>query len=145
MLNRWIEVWPEKLKPKYYVGSFAADNAEWWKNLNIQNYDGYWGGEVAAAKYTGYLKPAETTLYLPEGKQGKLFQEARLRKVTDQNVHTEGVVHVYRPFWPERTLNNELVHPILVYADLIATGDQRCLEAAEGIYDKYIAKYCRED
>ena len=32
------------------------------------------------------------------------------------------------------------VPPALVYADLLATGDSRCLETAEIIYDRYLAR-----
>jgi len=33
----------------------------------------------------------------------------------------------------------------LVYADLMATGDQRNIEAAEMIYEKYIGRLVREN
>ncbi|MBW1728433.1 MAG: hypothetical protein JRJ62_12840, partial [Deltaproteobacteria bacterium] len=35
--------------------------------------------------------------------------------------------------------------PILVYADLLATGDHRNIEAAEIIYEKYIGRFIREN
>jgi hypothetical protein len=38
-----------------------------------------------------------------------------------------------------------LVPPLLIYADLMATGDARAIEAAEIIYDKYIARLVRKD
>lgn len=37
------------------------------------------------------------------------------------------------------------VPPLLIYADLMATGDARAIEAAEVIYDKYLARLIRED
>jgi hypothetical protein len=37
------------------------------------------------------------------------------------------------------------VPPLLIYADLMATGDAKAIEAAEIIYDNYIARLIRED
>lgn len=36
-----------------------------------------------------------------------------------------------------------MVHPILVYADLIATGDPRNIEAAKIIYEAEVVQYIR--
>lgn len=151
LLDRWVEAWPEKLKPKQFVGEYAADAPDWWKTINIQQYDGYWGGEIAAAKYTDYLTPTVATVYLPEHARTRLLQDARLRKATKWIDDGAGTVLIYRPFWPEQRderdteIQEGVVHPILAYADLLATGDTRNLEVARRIYDEYIAQYCRED
>lgn len=151
LLDRWVEVWPEKLKPKQLIGEFIADNPYWWKDIDIQAYDGYWGGEIAAAKYTDYLKPMVATVYLPEQARTRLLRDAQLRKATEWTGDGAGTVLIYRPFWPEQPdeldtdLREGLVHPILAYADLVATGDTRNLEVARMIYDERIAQYCRED
>ncbi len=150
LLDRWTEVWPEKLKPKFLVGKFLADDPYWWKNIDITTYDGYWGGEIAAARYTNYLKPQVATIYLPEHARMKLLREARLRKATEGNWQGAGVVHIYEPFWPEQNEEMEdtdregLTPPVLTYADLVATGETRNLEVAGRIYDEYIAKFNRE-
>ena len=151
LLDRWVEAYPEKLKPKQLVGEFIADDPYWWKDVDIQEYDGYWGGEIAAAKYTDYLKPKVATVYLPEHARTRLLRDARLRKATEWAGDGAGIVLIYRPFWPEQFdefdigLKKGLVHPVLAYADLVATGDPRNLEVAQRIYDERIAQYCRED
>ncbi len=38
-----------------------------------------------------------------------------------------------------------LVPPLLIYADLMATGDARVIEAAEIIYDNYLTRLIVED
>ena len=43
---------PETLKHKHLLGKFTAKDPHWWKHTNIQMYEGYWGGETAAAIYT---------------------------------------------------------------------------------------------
>lgn len=148
LLDRWTEAWPEKLKPKYLVGEFVADTPEWWKNIDIGDYGGYWGGEIAAAEYTHYLTPTVATLYLPEAERDRLFGEARLRRGT--HWPSQKNVLIYRPFWPEAfadiyTDGKALVHPVLVYADLIATGEPRNFETARRLYDEHIARYHGED
>ncbi len=151
LLDRWVEVWPEKLKPKQLIGAFNADDPCWWEAIDIRDYDGYWGGEIAGAKYTGYLKPKVATVYVPEHARTKLLRDARLRKAVTAEGEEGANVFLYRPFWPEQwdDLDNEfkqgMVHPILTYADLVATGDSRNLETAQRIFDEHIAQYCRED
>jgi len=143
LLARWLEVYPEKLKPKQLLGEFIADDPYWWKNFEIQNYNGYWGGEIAAAKYTDYLKPQVATVYLHSKILTQLLTDARLHKATQWQEIQAGKVEIYQAFWTDTKI--ELVHPILAYADLVATGDTRNIETARRIYDKYITRYFRED
>lgn len=151
VLDRWVEAWPEKLKSKQLIGEFVAENPYWWKNVDIRKYNGYWSGEVAAAKYTNYLKPLVATLYLHDTDLKRLIVDERLKKRTAWIGDGAATILFYRAFWPEWAdeLNPEaragLVHPILVYADLVATGEPRNLEVARRIYDEHIAQYCRED
>ncbi|MBC3833208.1 hypothetical protein H8K33_16990 [Undibacterium amnicola] len=37
-----------------------------------------------------------------------------------------------------------MVPPLLVYADLMATGDARCIETAKMIYDEHVARLLAE-
>lgn len=151
LLDRWVETYPEKLRPKLKVGDFIAQDPYWWEHQTIFEFGAYWGGEVAAAKYAGYLKPKNTLVYLPEKAGNTLLAKTKLKKAITLN---DGpVVSIYRPFWnidPVKELTariegktvdqkNGLVHPILVYADLIATGDSRNREAAIEIYERFIA------
>lgn len=151
LLQRWVETYPEKLKPKQLVGEFIADDPYWWKAIDIRAYDAYWGGEIAAAKYTDYFNPKVATVYLPEQARTRLLRDVRLRKATGWAGEPAGTVLIYRPFWPEppNGLDAErkevLAHPILVYADLVATAEPRNLEVARKIYDEHIAQHCRED
>jgi hypothetical protein len=149
LLDRWVEAYPEKLKPKQHVGEFIADKANWWQDIDIGEYGAYWGGEVAAAKYTNYLQPQIATVYLPKEAGNKLLAKARLRKADEFAANEAGLVKIFRPFWPMNTTQENstegLVHPILVYADLIETGDARNIETARMIYEQYINQYIGTD
>lgn len=149
LLDRWVDAWPEKLKPKQFLGEFITDDPNWWEHIDIRKYGGYWGGEVAAAKYTAYLKPQIATIYLPAQTLPQFLRDGRLYKATQWTGDKAAAVQVYKPFWPRQEgqygVEAGLVPPVLVYADLLETGDPRNLEAAQQIYEEHIAQYCRED
>jgi hypothetical protein len=147
LLDRWVEAYPEKLRPKTQMGEFIADDPYWWKGFDIQKYHGYWGGEIAATHYTKYLKPAVATVYLPKEAKAKFLARARLRAAPGKMWDDTGRVNIYQAFWRDDTLpfiniaKPGVVPPVLAYADLIATADPRNQEAAGMIYDEYIARY----
>lgn len=151
LLDRWVEAYPEKLKPKLRVGEFISEDTNWWKTFDISKVGAYWGGEVGAEKYTSYLKPQMTTVYLPEASGNKLLATAKLRKAVEWTGDGPGIVRIYRPFWTDKLQNtllllrSDTVHPILIYADLIATADSRNLETARKLYASTIAEYIGED
>ncbi|MES9850333.1 MAG: type IV toxin-antitoxin system AbiEi family antitoxin [Candidatus Thiodiazotropha sp. L084R] len=138
LLDRWVETYPERLQPKLLVGEFVAENPDWWEALDLKGRHAYWGGEVAAKKYTDYLKPKAVTLYAGEGEERWILPEARLRNADDRPTDVAGAVRIYRPFWPDTGKGDIYTHPVLTYADLVATGDARNLETARMIYDRYI-------
>jgi hypothetical protein len=140
LFKRWVEAYPEQLRPKLIREKFETIDLNWWKEINIKAYGARWGGEVAAAHLTDYLKPARATIYTNEP-IGELVLKNRLRK------EEQGNVEILTPFWNFKydLATQDIVPPILVYADLMATGDQRNIEAAEMIYEKYIAGFIRED
>ena len=98
------------------------------------------GGEIAAAELTGLLKPERYTVYTDQ-LPGKLIYKFKFQ--TDPNGNREFLT----PFWAFewKLAENGFVPPLLIYADLMATGDVRAIEVAERIYDKYLARLIRED
>lgn len=145
LLQRWFETYPEKLRPKLFVGQFLAETADWWKEIQIDEFGAQWGGEIAAAKYTGYLHPEIATIYTPNvTRLAELFKAARLRKLDEWTAGRGMQVLIYNTFWRINDNERDLVDPVLTYADLIATADPRNREVAQKIYDKYIAEHIRE-
>jgi len=140
LLKRWVEAYPEQLRPKLGLARFKADDPDWWKDVDITGYNACWGGEVAAAKLTKQLKPEKVVIYAPEP-PGKLIIEKKLRKTI------AGDIEILKPFW---TFDHEcdalgIAPPLLIYADLMATGDDRNIEMAKIIYDTYFAQPDRQD
>jgi hypothetical protein len=151
LLDRWVEAYPEKLRPKILVGTYTAEDPNWWQHFAIQSLHGYWGGEVAGARYTNYFKPLVTTVYLPKGTEIKLIAKARLKKAPPWGEGELDKVEIYHTFWRDDTVpfidiaEPGLVPPVLAYADLVATGDPRNLEVARMIYAERIARHNGQD
>jgi hypothetical protein len=140
LLQRWVIAYPEQLRPKLTLGRFRGQY-EWWRQKTLDHLKAQWGGEVAAAKLTQYLQPQIITIYTMPQELNQLLTENRLRK--DQT----GDVEILEKFWkpPEIWKHEDLVHPILIYADLLATGNERNIETAKMIYDQHIIQLIRED
>lgn len=139
LLSRWTIAYSEKLKPKLLMGRYKANTKSWWVDTEILEYDALWGGEVAGSTLSQNLKPEIITIYTEE-LSGKLILEGKLKK--DPN----GNVEIVRKFWRDELRNSEnkdLVPPILVYADLITSTDERNIEIANAIYEKEIAGLVR--
>ena len=140
LLDRFVEEYPQKLRHQLLLGKFRGD-LDWWGKKDRGFDDALWGGEVAAAKMGNYLKPQTMTVYIKQGFLNDFLLKNRLKK--DAN----GEVEILKIFW---ATNNPadyqgLVHPILAYADLIATGNQRNIEAAKDIYEHDVIRFIRED
>jgi hypothetical protein len=137
LLTRWVINYPELLRPKLMLGRFRTQDINWWKNINFNN-KAYFGGEVAAHILTKYLKPQTVTIYTHQP-LGPILLQNRIKKDPD------GDIEILRIFWNFRFKWQypNLVHPILIYADLIATGDERNIETAKIIYEKELLRFIR--
>jgi hypothetical protein len=54
LLRRWVEAYPENLKPKLVQEKFRTNDYHWWKEMKPADFGLFWGGEIAAAKLTGH-------------------------------------------------------------------------------------------
>ena len=143
LLKKWVENYNERYRPKLILGRYEAKNHDWWKKVLIANYGARWGGEVAGAMITDYLKPEVITLYMRD-KRTHL-----VKFLVDNNIKEKynGNIEILNAFWPQELniTNTETVHPIIAYADLLAIGDARNLETANILYENEIARLIREN
>jgi hypothetical protein len=58
----------------------------------------------------------------------------RLRIVPDD----QGDIDIYKKFWNNNPNENIAVSPVLVYADLVNTGNKRNIETGNRILNEYI-------
>lgn len=143
LLNQWADAYARVLRPRTLIGRYYVADFEGWNNWPIAEYGALWGGEPAAAMLTDYLRPGELTLYA-EKMPGLLA--ARQKFMKDAGPKHMVAVEVRKRFWnfPDNPKHNNMVPPLLVYADLLATGDARCIETAKIIYDGYIVQLFAE-
>jgi len=136
LVAQWLAAYEEKLHPKLPLGRFRfaeKERFETWKGLELKKGKTWWGGEPAADLLTHYLKPGVLSIYT---------REDRLTLMKKYHIAPDpkGNVILLHPFWPERIDTNELtVPPLLIYADLLATGDHRCIETAQLLYERSLA------
>ncbi len=134
LLNRWCTSYAEKLQPKLILSQLTCEDKKWWQKLKLNYKLAVWGGEVAAAKLTDYLKPEKISLYA-ENTLPELQAKYALRK------SDHGEIIIYKRFWNfQLQQNKELAPELLIYAELINSGDSRNVETARIIYERYISK-----
>ena len=133
LLDRWTEAYARTLRPRLLLGQFRGDmgalqarTAPWPAGLLV-------GGELAAARLTHHLRPGTATVYV-EAIDPKAVLELALR------ADTEGNVEFRRRFWDFPGEEPPFTPTLLVYADLLAIGDARCLETAQLLRDQLVAR-----
>lgn len=131
LVQEWGAVYPTVLRPKLNVRRFRAQKAGWTKDLNLEPYNAFWGGEVAANRLLHHLEPQTATIYARDTAR-PIITEQKMR--ADVN----GEVEILDTFWNHLPTIGDVVPPMLAYADLMTTTDGRNLEAARMIYDEYI-------
>ena len=118
---------------------FEAKTTGWWRNRNPETEGFLWGGEPAAARLTDdFLRPEKLTLYTDRPLYD-LVVDADLHQVPAGG-NVEFVEPLPRAKYgqaAEPSLRG-CVHPLLVYADLICSSDDRNTETATRIYDRYL-------
>jgi hypothetical protein len=136
--NEWVTNFPHKLRPRLGQRRFSAPAPDWWKDADL-GLGALWGGEVAAHKLNGFLRPATQTIYVSEGVAGDsinpLLRKYRLR------ADPAGAIEFVGRFWHfDETYahTHGIVNPLLIYADLLTMKDSRAAEAAALIRKDYV-------
>ena len=135
VIQTWVNNFPLRLRERLNPRRFRAANEDWWKEANPENFGGYWGGEIAAAKLMGELVPKTATVKLAKIQHPFLVAH-RLR------ADPQGPIEVLDAFWdlpPGNRTPIGIAPPLLVFADLQWIGDPRTLEQARMIHDRYLA------
>jgi len=129
LLQQWAEFYPRVLRPRLLLGRYRAETLTWWETVDPTAYGAVLGGEPAGGRITRYLRPATATFYAQKI-EPRLLIDLRLRSDPGGNVE------IYRKFWTFVGVDAALAPEPLVYADLMATGDGRCIETAKMIYQR---------
>lgn len=135
LFNLWVENYNQVLKPKLLLGKMSFrtnDQRINWTELKLPK-GMYWGGEGGANKINDYLEPGAFDIYTD-------IPVANLLKTGRVMQNENGEIRIYQKFWKWET-DNQLVPLILIYADLMGSGNSRCLEMAERLLDYGLKDY----
>lgn len=125
LLNLWQTYYNQTLKPKLLLKEleFVDDKSrKGWESITLP--EGMcWGGESGAYLLDHFLIPELFDIYTEEPSI-KLVMSRRVK------FQEKGSIRLYQKFW--KGGKYETVAPkILVYADLMGSGNSRCIEAAQ--------------
>lgn len=123
LIDLWAKGYAEILKNKLLIARFTFISPivrTNWQSI-IMPGGLSWGGEPAVALQDGFLQPERWDIYTADNANALI---ATARMIPDP----QGEIFVYKCFW-----SSEGTPLLVVYADLLATGDDRCREAAERI------------
>jgi hypothetical protein len=133
LLDRWTEAYARTLRPRLLLGRFRGDvgalhtrTAQWPGGVTV-------GGELAAARLTRHLRPGTATFYA-QAIDPKMILKLALK------ADAAGNVDFRRRFWNFPGENAQVTPTLLVYADLLAIGDARCLETAQLLRGQLLAR-----
>lgn len=144
LLAQWVDAYARQLRPRTLIGRYYVPALEGWRDWPIAQQGALWGGEPAGALLTNYLRPGELTIYADK-LPGLLAAQQKFLKQPEPG-HT-AVIEVRRKFW-NFTVDAgraDVTPPVLVYADLLAMGDARCIETAKMVYDDHVARLFPKD
>ncbi len=135
LLEQWVIGYNQVLKPKLLLGRMNFRSAEHRKKwLAMELPEGmYWGGESGAQMVDGYLEPGSFDIYTD-------IPTANLMKTGFVRQDENGEINVYQKFWHWRT-GNRLVPLVLIYADLMGSGNSRCLEIAQRLLNNELKDF----
>lgn len=137
LINKWATIYNTVLRPKQVVGRFRTTGNAILKDEKLP--EGIlWGGEMAGAKLTKFLKPEKFQLYIN-------LQKTEVMKLLKIVPDPDGHIELLNIFWNSEIVNvdqnkTQTVPPLIAYADLLASHDSRNYETAERIKSKYLER-----
>ena len=137
LLDVWRSEYEHRLAPKLRRRRMSGD-IELLRTLDVTSFGMQWGGEVAAERITGYLRPVRYQLYADATRTNAFAQLAAAAKLRKDE---HGNIEIIDRFWGFDPVDGDRIDTVplpLVYADLMASGDPRCHETAAIIRDRLV-------
>lgn len=131
LLDAWTNEYADSVRASLIVSRLRpGPDTPAAEGLDLDRLEAWWGGEVAAEALSCMRSPEAWTLYTssPQGATAKA-----LRATPD----SDGTIEIVRPFWNQAWVDEHVatdrttVPDVVVYGDLVATGNARLAEVAE--------------
>ncbi|SDR61079.1 type IV toxin-antitoxin system AbiEi family antitoxin [Paraburkholderia tuberum] len=137
-IKDWVSHYATGLRTKLGARRYASGvGIDWWQGAPLADFNARLGGECAAEALTHANKAVSVTVYAHGGVSSPLVKAARLRP------DPHGEVEILESFWPEHAEPNwdvapRVVHPVLVFADLMLSSDSRNQAVAQTLYERFL-------
>jgi hypothetical protein len=149
LLERWVSGYSEQLRPKLLLGVFVAPEKDAGANwlhlrevLRQRQIDSAVSGGLAADELTHHYRGEDLTAFVSDWPKGVLQQLRWLPSPT-------GPITLLRQFSPavrwSKGGEQQVAHPLLVYAELLHSGRERERETARMIYERYLERLAADD
>ncbi len=140
LLQRWtagyMDVWR-----KYRSNERWVSNEPFWHDeQQLRSSPAVIGGELATSHYLNYLNPGSAMFYATRQEVDSIARTFRLRKLRS-DFEPGYKISFMEPMMPKALLlgDDGYAHPLLAYAELIASKDPRNIETAKRLYESYFS------
>lgn len=127
LIEQWQQAYNRVLKPRLLIGKMkfiSREAAMNWREIALP-YNTIWGGESGANIIDDYLQPEIFTIYTDKTISALLATRSMAPA-------SDGHINVYKKFWTIKDSSITAAR-LIIYADLMGSGNSRCLEAAQRI------------
>lgn len=121
---QWAQLYPIVLRETLNPRRYSSGSPDWWKFTDLSAEEAVWGGEVGAAMLTSYLRPQHATVYCMRPREEFVSER-------DLWPDPKGNIEILDAFWSAQLASGPTAPPLLVYADLLASLDDRNREVAQ--------------
>ncbi len=143
LFEKWVENYGERLRPNLLIGTYKIspkmDIQKLAQILKNNTIDFAFGGETGAEILTQYFRAGCIDLFIPEEKTMDVIKHLKLAPAKEYNMCFFNL-YSGRLILQDKSFSVPLVLPIMMYAELLYQGNDRAIETAEIIFNKYIKK-----
>ena len=141
LFDKWLENYGERLRPKLLIGTYRISSKKDIREINNilteKKLNYAFGGGTGAEVLTNYYRANYIDIYIWEEQGDKIIKELKLLPAKDYNLRLFKLYSneiIFRDY----KIEYQLVLPLLIYAELLYIGNNRELETAKIIFDKYL-------
>lgn len=130
LLELWVQAYNQTIRPKLMLRrmSFRTDEMRSkWQEMNLPE-GMLWGGDCGANLTDVYLVPGSFEIYTSK-------PSAMLMTTGMVMPNENGEITLYQKFWNDDN-DTKVVPKLIIYADLMNSGDSRQIEAAQRLINK---------
>ncbi|MGH7205713.1 MAG: type IV toxin-antitoxin system AbiEi family antitoxin [Nitrospiraceae bacterium] len=152
LLDRWVHGYASRLRPKVFLGEYRALSND--LDTVVKSFKQYalehgmsWGvsGGLGADELVHHYRGNTVTLFVESWRHNEALKELKWLPVTG------GPITALKGFSPRvfqmrgKQARYPVVHPLLIYAELLYQGSDRALETARLIYNEFLEPSLAKD